>query len=28
MNSQIIHRRAMTPAEELFHVVKTHRSIE
>ncbi len=26
MNSQITHRRAMTPAEELFHVVKTHRS--
>jgi Fis family transcriptional regulator len=26
MTSQITHRRAMSPAEELFHVVKTHRS--
>lgn len=26
MNSQIIHRRTTSPADEFFHVVKTHRS--
>jgi Fis family transcriptional regulator len=26
MNSQIIHRRPTSQGEELFHVVKTHRS--
>lgn len=26
MNSQIAHRRATSPAEDLFHVTKTHRS--